>query len=89
MFNKKIMFGVLPMTILLSACNAIGDKEYDKKPFDFLKNINLSKEVSEQKEATDDQVSDQSLGDILSGVEPSINTKNGFGSSCLRPCTEN
>jgi len=42
MFNKKIMFGVLPMTILLSACNAIGDKEYDKKPFDFLKNINLS-----------------------------------------------
>ena len=81
MFNKKIMFGVLPITILLGACNAIGDKEYDKKPFDFLKNINLSIEASEQKEDTDDQLSDQSLSDILSGVEPSINTKNGFAKS--------
>ena len=81
MFNKKIMFGVLPMTILLSACNANDDKEYDKKPFDFLKNINFSKEESEQKDDTDYEADDKSLGDILTGVEPSVSTNVGFSKS--------
>ena len=81
MFNKKIMFGVLPMTILLSACNAIDGTEYDQKPFDFLKNINLSKEASDSEEDASPDESDKSIGDILSGVEPSINTNSGFAKS--------
>ena len=81
MINKKILFGILPVTILLSACNATGDKEYDKKPFDFLKNINLSREASETKDVADEELKDKSIGEILSGVEPSINTKNGFAKS--------
>jgi len=81
MFTKKIMFGVLPITILLSACNTEISNDFSKKPFDFLKNINSSKETSDNEEDASPDENDKSLGDILSGVEPSINTNGGFAKS--------
>ena len=81
MFTKKIMFGVLPITILLSACNTEISNDFTKKPFDFLKNINLSKDASDNEEEASPDENDKSLGDILSGVEPSINTNSGFAKS--------
>ena len=81
MLTKKIMFGVLPITILLSACNTEISNDFSKKPFDFLKNINLSKEASDNEEDASPDESDKSIGDILSGVEPSINTNSGFAKS--------
>ena len=81
MFTNKIMFGVLPIAILLSACNTEISNDFPKQPFDFLKNINLSKEASDNEEDASPDENDKSLGDILSGVEPSINTNSGFAKS--------
>jgi len=76
---NKFMFGVLPMLLLLSGCNAGSNSAETQKPFAFLRNLEST--LAEASRGTQSSVSTptrKSLGEILTNSEPDINTKSGF-----------